>query len=73
MRLDSSRALGIGTRAIAQIVEWLIDGIEEVIHVLLHDSGLLHVNTSDVALDDIGVVSTELSKMSENDRRLYTS
>jgi hypothetical protein len=68
MCLDTSKALGVGARAVAQIVEWLEDGVKEVIDVLLHDTGLIHVNFSDVALDDIGVGSAELSRMLAIDR-----
>ena len=40
-------------------MERLEDGIEEVVNVLLHDTGLLHVNAGDVAFDDISVRSAE--------------
>jgi hypothetical protein len=63
MRLDSSRALGIGARAVAQVVEWLEDGVKEVIHVLLHDTDFLHINFSDIAFDNISVGGTELSRI----------
>jgi len=59
MSLDTSGTLGDGFSAVAQIVEWLVEGIEEVFDVLLEDTSLVHVDSSDVALDDVGVRTTE--------------
>jgi hypothetical protein len=69
MRLGTSRTLGVCARAVTQIVEWLEDGVKEIFNVLLHDTSLIHVNFSDIALDNIGIGSAQLLKMLAIDRR----
>ena len=53
--LDTGDTLGDDTAAVAEVVEGLEDGIEHVVDVLLHDSGLVVVEGGDVGLDDISV------------------
>jgi len=57
--LGTSGTTGDDALAAAERVEGLVDGVEEVVDVLLHDTGLLVVDGSDVVLDDIGVGAAE--------------
>jgi len=57
--LGTGDTLGEDAAAVAKRVERLEYGIEHVVDVLLHDTGLVVVDGSDVALDDIGVGSAE--------------
>lgn len=41
-------------------MEWLVDSIEEIFNVLFEDAGLVHVDGSDVVLNDIGVRGAQL-------------
>ena len=43
-------------------MEGLVDVIEEVINVLLHEASLTVIDGGDVALDNVGVRSAELQR-----------
>jgi hypothetical protein len=58
--LGTSRTLGDGALAVAEVVERLVDGVEHGLYVLLQDASLVVVDGSDVVLDDVLVGSAKL-------------
>jgi hypothetical protein len=60
--LDTSDASWQDLGAVTELVEWLVDGVEHVVDVGLHDTFLLVHDTSHIVLDDVGVRGAELQK-----------
>src|ERR1700744_701179 len=66
---DSSRAIGSDTCAVANVIENLEDGVEEVINVLLEQAGHVVVLRSDVVQDEVVVRGAELKRSESASRR----